>query len=350
MYEKIPATNADFGRLYEMMTGQITTSVLNTAIQLKIFDTCVQPVSADEVASRLSLHPENTGHLLNALTALDLVVKEKGVYRNSQEADELLVSFRETYIGNALIQSVHRISDITENMTEIVRKGPPERQASEKPFRHEDRWAKAAATSYVRQAIESGKHAVRLVKTLTEFPDMRKMLDLGGGAGMIGMSIVASHPNMCGVLFDQPEVVKVAEKHFKDFGMEDRMRTIGGDYWEDPIGTGYDLVWTSFTLNFYRGRLSRIFNKIFHSLKNDGVFISFADGLTDERTKPGLMVLNMLPASLGGRDMCFDQGEIANEMLNAGFTSVQSRSIDTSYGPVDIDIARKTSLPYKKTT
>ena len=339
--KKIPDTTVDFGRLYGMMTGQITTGVLTAAIELKIFDACIVPISAEEIATRLSLHPDNTGLLLNALAALGLVVKKDGLFSNSVEADELLVSSRKTYIGNSLIQGVHRISGISENMADIVRKGPPETPKGEKSFRHEDRWAQAAASSHMRQAIESGKRAVRIVKTLPEYKGMQKMLDLGGGAGMIGMSIVQSHPGMKGVLFDQPAVVRVAEGHFKDFGMEDRMSTLGGDYYDDPIGTGYDLVWTSFTLNFYRGRLSSVFEKILNSLNKGGVYISFAEGLTNERTEPRLMILNMLSPGLSGRDMCFDQGEIAGEIIKSGFTSVQSKTIDTAYGPVDVDIARK---------
>ena len=45
--------------------------------------------------------------------------------------------------------------------------------------------------------------------------------------------------------------------------------------------------------------------------------------------------------AIAGQDMCFDQGEIADSMLRVGFRSVRSRTLDTDWGPMDLDIGRK---------
>ena len=41
------------------------------------------------------------------------------------------------------------------------------------------------------------------------------------------------------------------------------------------------------------------------------------------------------------RDVSFDQGFIADSMLRVGFKSVRSRTVDTDWGPMDLDIGRK---------
>nr|MBC8275302.1 methyltransferase [Chloroflexota bacterium] len=64
-------------------------------------------------------------------------------------------------------------------------------------------------------------------------------------------------------------------------------------------------------------------------------------GLTHERTKPDFVVISMLPMALVGQDMCFDQGEIADSMLRAGFKSVRSRTLESPWGTADLDIGRK---------
>jgi len=46
---------------------------------------------------------------------------------------------------------------------------------------------------------------------LQEFTSFKKMLDLGGGPGLVGIAIVASHLNKKGVIFDRPAIIKVAE-------------------------------------------------------------------------------------------------------------------------------------------
>jgi hypothetical protein len=53
------------------------------------------------------------------------------------------------------------------------------------------------------------------------------------------------------------------------------------------------------------------------------------------------MVLSMISLSLMGQDMCFDQGEISDSMLRVGFKSVRSRTLETDWGPMDLDVGRK---------
>jgi len=81
--------------------------------------------------------------------------------------------------------------------------------------------------------------------------------------------------------------------------------------------------------------------KIYNALNPGGVFINLSEGLTEERTKPEAMVLIMMPMTMMGRDIALDQGEIADAMLRAGFKSVCSRTLDTCWGPMDLDIGRK---------
>lgn len=68
---------------------------------------------------------------------------------------------------------------------------------------------------------------------------------------------------------------------------------------------------------------------------------SLADGLTAERTKPELRVLENVTSALVGQDMYFDQGFIADALLRMSFRSVRPRTVDSAWGPMYLDIARK---------
>jgi hypothetical protein len=81
--------------------------------------------------------------------------------------------------------------------------------------------------------------------------------------------------------------------------------------------------------------------KIYDALNPGGVFISFCEGLTHERTKTDFVVISMMSIALMGQDMCFDQGEIADSMLRVGFKSVRSRTLDAPWDAADLDIGRK---------
>ena len=121
------------------------------------------------------------------------------------------------------------------------------------------------------------------------------------------------------------------------------MTTIGGNFSTDPVGDGYDLIWTSYALNFYRDKLDPLFRKIHTALNPGGVFVSFAEGLSHERTKPATLINAMLANNLTGRDVMFDEGEIARAMRHAGFRSVDTHQGEGPllHGPALVDIARK---------
>ncbi len=81
------------------------------------------------------------------------------------------------------------------------------------------------------------------------------MLDLGCGPGLLGIALILDHPTMNGVLFDQPPVAEVARRCAAEYGVSDRVTVMSGDYLNDSIGEGYDLILASMTLNFALGSL-----------------------------------------------------------------------------------------------
>jgi predicted TPR repeat methyltransferase len=182
---------------------------------------------------------------------------------------------------------------------------------------------------------------VKITSKLPEYQHFRKMLDLGGGPGIIGIAVVAAHPSMKGVICDLPAVVKVTETYIKEYEMEDRVKVLGGDFNHDPIGEGYDLVLACNSLQFAQV-IDPVVKKIHNALNPGGVFISiFGFGQTHERTKPENLVLGLLSMTLMGRETELDQGYVADSMLRVGFRSVRSRILNMDWGPMELDIARK---------
>jgi ubiquinone/menaquinone biosynthesis C-methylase UbiE len=227
-----------------------------------------------------------------------------------------------------------------ENLSELVKEGPPPKPETIPEF-SEEMSKKYAAIYANSERAGDAQTALEIVSKLPEFPSFQKMLDLGGGPGLIGMAIVASHPSMKGVIFDLPPVVNVAKALIKEYGMEDRMEVLGGDFNRDPIGEGYDLVLACSCLEAAKD-IDSIVKKVYDALNTGGVFASiFNSGLTQERTKPEPLVLSSLSMALMGHELLFDQGSVADSMLRVGFKSVHSRTLNTPWGSTELNIARK---------
>lgn len=339
---KLPQVDVGFDELYRMIIEPIRAKLMLTAIELGVFDQLSEPGSAEDVARAIGTHPGNTRLFLDGLAACGLVAKENGLYRNEPASQAFLTESSPAYLGQFLNYQNQTFYSILDNLTGLVKEGPPPAQDS--PVDDEDLLAYFAdrapeMANYQRAGV--GQNIAKIISALPEFPSFRRMLDLGSGPGLIGLSIVAAHPDMEGVIFDLPAVAKAAESYVGEYGMEDRLEVVGGDYTRDPIGNGYDLILASFTLNFAKDDIDPVIEKIYDALNPGGVFTSFAEGLTRERTQPALMVLSMMPMALMGQDMTFDKGFITDSMLRVGFKTVRSRTLDMPFGPVDLDIARK---------
>ncbi len=338
--KKLPEVNHSFEGLYRMLIGPIRSKLLLTGIELKVFNQLSEPSSADAVAKAIGAHPVNTRLFLDGLAASDLVVKGEGQYQNMPVTQAFLVDGSPTFLGQMYAFQSQMWSATLNGLSKLVKEGPPP-PSPEMDMGSEEMWAQftVSLANYERAGV--AQQAVELVSELPEFLSFRKMLDLGGGPGLVGIAIVASHPDMKGVIFDRPAIIKVAETFIKEYGMEERMDVLAGDYNGDSIGDGYDLIWASNTLNFARHNLDSLMKNIYDALNPGGVFISFCEGMTHERTKTDFVVLSMISIALMGQDMCFDQGEIADSMLRVGFKSVRSRTLDAPWGTADLDIGRK---------
>jgi predicted O-methyltransferase YrrM len=337
--KNLPQVSLSFEPLIHMLYGAIPAQLLLTAIERNIFSHLTEPMSAKALAGRLRMPAESTPAFLDALAANDLLCKRDGRYRNTPLADTFLVAGRPTYLGEVFVNLAGYLRPALEALTALAKEGHVASADSSETLT-EDRETEIYGNY---QRAGRAQQAAAMISQLPEFRGMKKMLDLGAGAGLIGLAIVAAHPTMAGVLFDRPEVVEVARRFTREYELEDRVATVGGDYTTDPIGDGYDLVWTSYTLNFQRGHLEPIMRKIHAALKPGGVHVSLAEGLTHERTKPATLVNSMLAHSLAGRDLVFEEGEVAQAMLLAGFRSVHSRQVEDCcwHGPAILDIARK---------
>jgi len=337
--KQLPEVNASFENLYGMLIAPIRSKLLLAGIELGVFNQLSDPKTADVVAETLKSHPENTRLFLDGLAACDLITKKNGLYQNTAVTETFLVEGIPTYLGEFLTSQLEWHKPVLDDLVTLVRDGPP--PAPEMDAESEGVWGKMAAlmANYERSGV--AQQIAAIVSELPEFPTFTKMLDLGGGPGLLGIAIVAAHPDMRGVIFDRPAIARVAEEFIDEYEMKDRMEVMSGDYTSDPIGEGYDLILASATLNFVKDDLDSFFGKIYDALNPGGVFITLSDGLTDERTKPELMVIGWLSMVLTSQDMGFDQGVIADSMLRVGFKSVRSRTLAMPMGPLDLDIGRK---------
>jgi hypothetical protein len=348
----LPQVETNFSDLYQLTVEPIRHKLLMTALDLKVFNLLGEEKPANVVAETLGTHPLNTRLFLDGLVAGGFLSKKGGLYKNNPEAQAFLVDGIPTYVGQLLISQAEFYEQVLVDIPSLIKNGPPpeEEMAAPQPEEEDSGEEESSDPSdlwkYASMGIASfekklGDQILDIVKKLPEYPGFKKMLDMGSGPGIFSISFVKDHPKMNSVIFDRKEIVCVAERFFEDYDVEDRISTMAGSYQDDPIGEGYDFVWACGSLNAGKAKMDVITEKAYKALNKNGIFISLHEGLTQELTKPATHALTMTPMGMKGKDLCFEQGYIVNHMLNAGFSAVRSMTLDTPYGPMDMDIGKK---------
>jgi predicted O-methyltransferase YrrM len=336
----ITPAGGDPSVLFDLQHGAVKSWLLLTAVELKVFDLCVEPVSSNGIAVSLGSHQENTELFLNALCALGLLMKKSGLYSNSELSRSFLVSGREGELGPYLMMSDQWNFQSRGQMKDSLFKGPMPAQSGADPS---DEFFARNTRVMMNAGLSGGsQQTADLLSGLPGFDKMESMLDLGGAHGMDCMAVVQSHPSLKGTVFDREPVIAETRKIIREYGMEERMRGIGGDYVSDSLGGEYDLIHAKGTLNFVKGDLVPVLRKIRAALKEGGVFVSVHDGLSEERTAPGNMVISWLSSSLSSENFSFDQDLIPEALEEAGFRRIRTRTVCYPlFGNLDVSIAWK---------
>jgi 2-polyprenyl-3-methyl-5-hydroxy-6-metoxy-1,4-benzoquinol methylase len=338
---KLPEVDLCFTELYELLVAPLKENLMLAGIEIGVFDQLVEPKMAEDIADAIRIPAAISRFFLDGLVACDLLSKKKGRYRNTRISQAFLVKDSPTYLGQFLYSYSRYLHSADKHLSDMVAQAMKERTESPGTATWRSEQEQDLVLDMANYQLAGiAQLLAGIVSGLPEFRTMQKMLDLGGGPGLIGIAIVDSHPDIKGVIFDLPGVIKIADDAIRKHGLDARMTVMSGDFDRDTFGSGYDLVLASAVLHISRD-MDSLIDKIHNALNPGGIFMSFHEGLTDERTKPAIHVLGYLPMVMTGRDVGMDKGLVSGSMRRAGFEIIESQTLDTPVGPMDLDIARK---------
>jgi len=301
---------AKMAQEFARLTGGFrATRVVLTANNLGIFEHVGKGVAAAELAKVLNTAPRATEILLDAVTALGLLKKSRGIYRLTAMAKEFLLPHSPRYQGDML----HHLDTLWKNwsgLDEVVRTGMPNRSGG----RHHDVFIRAMHNNAVLR-VES------VLKTL-DLRGIKKALDLGGGPGTYGIALAKRGIEV--TLFDLPNTVEIAHEMIRKAGIKN-ITFRGGDFHFDDIGNGYDLALLSQVLHSHSPIENRaLLGKVFDALAPKGTIAIHEFTLADDRASPvpgALFSVNMLVNTPEGRS--YTPKEMKDWLAKVGFDRIK---------------------------
>ncbi len=298
----------DLVGLRKLYLGFISSRVILTANNLRIFDNLKKPVSASEISRKLKTDLRATEILLDALAGIGLLSKNRaGKYRNAPVSNNYLVKGSRLYQGD-IIKHASIMWQNFSALDEVLSTGRPARRG----FDHE---------SFIM-----GMHNLTLLRTeslikAVGLKGVKTMLDVGGGPGT--NAIAFAKKGVKSTIFDLPETINIAKKVARREGVKG-IGFIAGDFHVDDIGAGYDLILVSQIVHaFSADENVALLKKCRAALNPGGRVVVQEFPINDARTAPpnsALFSVNMLVGTENGR--CYSPKEIKHWLAKTGFARV----------------------------
>jgi hypothetical protein len=280
-----PTRDLKTERLNEMAFSFKKTGALLSAIELGVFTAISEGAgTVAAIARRVGIEAEAVERLLIVCKALDLVREVDGRYRNLSDVERYLVRGSRTYFGDYLVYQARSEYDRFEDLTRHLRPGgepePPKRYA-----------ALMADPDEARRFTVAGYNASlslahKLAKTF-DFSRFTRWLDLGGGSGCYSIAACERNPSLRTIVMDFPNVLAVTREFVARHGLQDRIDTRAGNFFEDELPAGCDLVSYITPLQSYMpAEVIRALTRAREAVAPGGTVLVLDYMLNDDKTGP----------------------------------------------------------------
>jgi len=301
---------------------------LHAGVELDVFTPLAEaPASAAELAERLDLDERGLTMLLDALAALELLDKQKEIYRTTPFAGQYLAADSPEYLGH-IIRHHHHLVESWARLDEAVRTGQPSRRRVSHEAGEKER------ESFLLGMFNLGMLLAPQVASQIDLGGRRHLLDLGGGPGTYAIHFCLNNPGLRASIFDLPSSQPIAERTVRRFELADRIDFIGGDFQDDPIPGSYDVAWLSHVLHGEGEEgATTMLRKTVDALEPDGLLLVQEFILDDSRDRPvfpALFSLNMLVGTPEGK--AYSEAEIRELLNSVGLREVTRIPMDLPNG------------------
>jgi hypothetical protein len=302
------------------------TQLLFAGISLKVFDYLKHDTSAEKIASMTGYDERNLTLFLNSLAAIGLLEKNNHQFRNTPETELFLNQNSPYYLGEYLT-FWNKMTGL-DQVEELVRLGPDPAIQEQNQGKELFDFRKLARLTAVEARTGRVQSFLRAAAQFVKPTAPLRILDLGGGSGMMSIEFVRQFPLASGVIFEQPGVADVPEEFVAEGHLEHRLSIMRGDFMTDPIGGNYDLIIASGILDFANANLKELTTKIAQALTPSGYLYLVSHRVSDDYISPKESIVGWLSSHLAGLDILQTRSNIELALTSAGFRKTEIKPLD----------------------
>jgi len=295
---------------------------LLSAVELGVFSELAGgELDAESLQSRLGLHTRSARDFFDSLVALGMLERDGASYRNTPATELFLDRAKPTYVGGMLEMANARLYPFWGSLTEGLQTGAMQNEAKDGDDFFAALYAdpgRLAQFARAMTAISAG--AGMAIAAKFPWADHQTVIDIGCAEGAVPVHVAQVHDHISGGGFDLPPLEPIFDAFVGEFGLGERLRFTGGDFFADPLPTADVLVMGHILHDWDLDEKRVLLKKAYDALPDGGALIVYDSIIDDDRRSNAfglLMSLNMLIETPGGFD--YTGADCQAWMQEAGF-------------------------------
>lgn len=292
---------------------------LMAAVRLGVFEELTSnPKTVQQIADARRLDPKSLNALLRCMVWA-------GYLQQSGDRFSLSKLSRRTMVKGAKMQMTGFLEwnytqwKIVEGMEHLLQTGQGMDFHTTMTNPDEWRWYQQAMLEVARfdAPIVAGRVPVR--------KGARKLLDLAGSHGLIGVTICKKHPGMRSTVVDLPSAIEHARQLAKDEGIADWVDHRSGDIHTSDLGSNHDVaVLANILHHFLPDPNIALLKRVRDALSPDGTVAIWELETPDADSRPSEGDGAALFFQLSSTALCYSGKEYSRWLREAGFERVRA--------------------------
>jgi ubiquinone/menaquinone biosynthesis C-methylase UbiE len=315
----------DIGRFHTIVKGYWESQILFSAMKLGIFDLIGGgDAAAGEIASSLSLDPENSELFLDALSSMGFLRKGKGRYRNSELTKRHLMKTSKRPLYGFVLHHSHMWEQWGKLPSLVKKRNPRALLSPEGSLLKRD-----IIYDFALAMHHGGSEAARDISKLCGFKSLDTILDVGGCTGRYSLEIARTTGASTIHILDLPEMARAARKILKVYDEKSyrTLKYVRGNFFEVDPPILYDLAIVSNILHSLGpAECVTLLGRIRKWLKESGRLLIHDLSVGASGTLPydaALFAINMLVNTPSGR--VYREKEMVSFAKEAGFVQFERK-------------------------
>ena len=222
-------------QMLQMIMGKFNTLLLHTVAELGIADLLKDgPKPVDKLASEAGVHPAMLYRVLRALAFQGVFAERVGKeFALTPKAETLRSDVPGSMRGLAIWLGCEFHNRAWANISHVVRTGESnfQKQFGMTAFEYMNDHPEDLGI-FQNALTQLSEQEAHWACDVYDFTGLRKIVDVGGGNGMLLARILSKYPDLTGVLYDQPKVVEGAHSVLESHRLGNRYEIAAGDFFE----------------------------------------------------------------------------------------------------------------------